>query len=161
MHAEGITPADQAVAAQLMAAEAAPLLIALNKCDAVVGRGKSSALPAQVFGSRGGRRGRSWRSRRRPGPGWRRWRLRWCGPTRASESDAAESVIVTAARHALALEAAHQALEHALQTTRARLPGDFIAIDVRGALDALGEITGETVTEEIVHRIFQDFCVGK
>ena len=43
----------------------------------------------------------------------------------------------------------------------ATLPGDFIAIDVRGALDQLGLITGETVTEDIIHRIFRDFCVGK
>ena len=42
-----------------------------------------------------------------------------------------------------------------------RIRQHFIAIDVRGALDALGLITGETVTEEIIHRIFHDFCVGK
>ena len=47
------------------------------------------------------------------------------------------------------------------RTTAQRLPGDFIAIDARGALDALGLITGETVTEDIIHRIFHDFCVGK
>jgi tRNA modification GTPase len=82
-------------------------------------------------------------------------------PYLAPEPDAVESVVITASRHAQALDKAHQTLRHALETTRARLPGDFIAIDVRGALDALGEITGETVTEEIVHRIFQDFCVGK
>ena len=52
-------------------------------------------------------------------------------------------------------------LKVAERTAELRLPGDFIAIDARGALDALGLITGETVTDDIVHRIFRDFCVGK
>lgn len=75
--------------------------------------------------------------------------------------DAAESVVVTSARHRQALEAARDSLQNALATTTQRLPGDFIAIDARGALDALGLITGETVTDDIIHRIFHDFCVGK
>ncbi len=79
-------------------------------------------------------------------------------PEAAEES---ETVIVAAARHRQALEAAVAAVREAERTTQACLPGDFIALDVRGALDALGQITGETVTEEIIHRIFHDFCVGK
>ena len=38
---------------------------------------------------------------------------------------------------------------------------DFVTIDLRAALNAIGEITGETATEEIIHRIFHDFCIGK
>ena len=39
---------------------------------------------------------------------------------------------------------------------------DVMALaDIRAALDSLGQITGETATDEIIHRIFHDFCVGK
>ncbi|HLK57743.1 MAG TPA: tRNA uridine-5-carboxymethylaminomethyl(34) synthesis GTPase MnmE [Chthonomonadaceae bacterium] len=73
----------------------------------------------------------------------------------------AEPAILSNARHRQALEAAYNNLQEALLTTANRLPGDFVAIDVRGALSALGLVTGETVTEDIIHRIFHDFCVGK
>jgi tRNA modification GTPase len=72
-----------------------------------------------------------------------------------------EDAVVGAARHREALEAALASLREAEQTALHALPGDFVAIDVRGALDAVGRITGQTVDEEIVHRIFRDFCVGK
>lgn len=75
--------------------------------------------------------------------------------------EAADSVVVSSERHQQALESARRSLLEAERTVRERLPGDFIAIDIRGALDALGLITGETVTEDIIHRIFRDFCVGK
>ena len=74
---------------------------------------------------------------------------------------AAEPVLVSSARHRQALEAAYHSLQEAERTVAQQLPGDFIAIDARGALDSLGLITGETVTEDIIHRIFRDFCVGK
>ena len=77
------------------------------------------------------------------------------------DGDGTGTVLVSNARHRQALEAALRSLQEAERTFRLRLPGDFIAIDTRGALDALGQITGETVTEEIIHRIFHDFCVGK
>ena len=77
-------------------------------------------------------------------------------------SDATDrSVVVSNARHHEALFSAKERLVEAIKTTELRLPGDFIAIDARGALDFLGLITGETVTDDIVHRIFKDFCVGK
>jgi tRNA modification GTPase len=78
-----------------------------------------------------------------------------------AEGVAVESIVVSNSRHREALESALGSLVEAERTAGARLPGDFIAIDARGALDALGLITGETVTDDIVHRIFKDFCVGK
>jgi tRNA modification GTPase len=77
------------------------------------------------------------------------------------DADNAETVVVANVRHIHALQQAAASLEQAAQTAANRLPGDFVAIDVRGALDAIGQITGETVNEEIIHRIFHDFCVGK
>ena len=41
------------------------------------------------------------------------------------------------------------------------LPYDCIEIDVRNAIDLLGEITGDTVQDEIINEIFSRFCIGK
>ena len=38
---------------------------------------------------------------------------------------------------------------------------DFLSIDLRGAWEALGEITGDTADEDLLDRIFADFCIGK
>ena len=158
--AEGVTSADRSVAAQLTASEAAPLLIVLNKCDALPEE-RLPALRAQVLSGFSVGPPQVLTVSAQTGAGLEALEAALVRPYLPTEADSEESVVITAARHAQALESARQALDHALQTTRDGLPGDFIAIDVRGALDALGEITGETVTEEIVHRIFQDFCVGK
>jgi tRNA modification GTPase len=40
-------------------------------------------------------------------------------------------------------------------------PQDLIAIDVRGAIMALGEVSGQQVSEEVIEQVFQNFCVGK
>ncbi len=79
----------------------------------------------------------------------------------ADAGSSAEEVVVSSVRHRTALEQTLANLQYAAATASAGMPGDFIVIDVRGALDALGQITGETAAEEIIHRIFHDFCVGK
>ncbi len=73
----------------------------------------------------------------------------------------ADSVVISNVRHKAALEQARDSIDLALGTTLERLPGDFITIDLRAALNAVGLVTGETASEEIIHRIFHDFCVGK
>jgi len=72
-----------------------------------------------------------------------------------------ESLLLTHARHVQAVETARQHLLSALNATRAGLPLEVLAVDLRGAWLALGEITGETVDEQLVDRIFRDFCIGK
>jgi tRNA modification GTPase len=75
--------------------------------------------------------------------------------------DAGESVIVTNARHRDALRRASASLGQALQSVRRGLAGELVSIDVRAAADALGEITGAITTDEILDRIFSEFCIGK
>ena len=72
-----------------------------------------------------------------------------------------EGTVVTHARHKQALEAASAHLAEARRTLSAGLPADFVSIDVRSALDALGKITGETATEDVIEEIFSRFCIGK
>lgn len=64
-------------------------------------------------------------------------------------------------RQAAALTRAQLALEQVRNTLDRRLPLDFWTIDLRCAIQALGEITGEDVTESVLDRIFSRFCIGK
>jgi tRNA modification GTPase len=64
-------------------------------------------------------------------------------------------------RQASVLTTAKNALEQVQKTIGDRLPLDFWTIDLRTAIQALGEITGEEVTESVLERIFSRFCIGK
>ncbi|MBN3884574.1 MAG: tRNA uridine-5-carboxymethylaminomethyl(34) synthesis GTPase MnmE [Nostoc sp.] len=64
-------------------------------------------------------------------------------------------------RQAAALTQAKISLEQVQATITQQLPLDFWTIDLRGAIQALGEITGEEVTESVLERIFSKFCIGK
>ncbi|WP_414550546.1 tRNA uridine-5-carboxymethylaminomethyl(34) synthesis GTPase MnmE [Anabaena sp. CCY 0017] len=64
-------------------------------------------------------------------------------------------------RQAAALTQAKISLEQVQVTIADQLPLDFWTIDLRGAIQALGEITGEQVTESVLDRIFSRFCIGK
>jgi len=80
---------------------------------------------------------------------------------RGSDPQDAGAAVVTHSRHRNALASALEQLEAARRTIAEGLPPDFISIDVRGALVALGEITGETATDDIINEIFSRFCIGK
>jgi tRNA modification GTPase len=64
-------------------------------------------------------------------------------------------------RHQAALEQARESLHKAHETAQGGLSPEFIAMDLRGTLDSLGLIIGATYTEDILERIFRDFCIGK
>lgn len=68
--------------------------------------------------------------------------------------------IVTNVRHADAIRKAHERLKEA-RDGFASAPTDCVLVDVRAAWTCLGEITGNTASEDIVNAIFQRFCVGK
>jgi len=73
----------------------------------------------------------------------------------------AEPPLVTNVRHRQALKDASVALSHALDSLRKGLPSELVAVDLRGALNAVGLIVGETATEELLDLIFSRFCIGK
>jgi tRNA modification GTPase len=64
-------------------------------------------------------------------------------------------------RQAAALTQSKIALEQVQETIINQLPLDFWTIDLRTAIQALGEITGEEVTESVLDQIFSRFCIGK
>lgn len=72
-----------------------------------------------------------------------------------------ESVIVSSARQEDALRRAREHMAEFMSSVREGLPADLLSIDVRNSWEALGEITGSTVTEDLLDRIFKDFCIGK
>ena len=65
------------------------------------------------------------------------------------------------AREADILRRASEYLSNALQTIENGMSADFVSIDLRSAWETLGEITGETVGEDIIDEIFSKFCLGK
>jgi tRNA modification GTPase len=78
-----------------------------------------------------------------------------------SSAGAPEGNITANARHIDALRRARQELEEALSSLKNGFSEEVQASRARAALSCLGEITGETATEEILARIFKNFCVGK
>lgn len=72
-----------------------------------------------------------------------------------------ESVLVTNARHQQSLESASMSLRQALTTIENREPIDLLSIDLLAARNSLGLITGETASEDLIDRIFSEFCIGK
>ena len=72
-----------------------------------------------------------------------------------------EGTFVTDARQAEILRQADEHLEASIRTIEASMGLDFISIDLRSAWEKLGELTGETVGEDIINEIFSKFCIGK
>src|SRR6056297_1298813 len=75
--------------------------------------------------------------------------------------DMDSETIVTQSRHKDALVKALEAIERVIVSHETNMPYDFLTIDLKDCLNALGEITGETVADDIIDRIFTDFCLGK
>ena len=72
-----------------------------------------------------------------------------------------ESPIVTNARHQEALRRADEGLNYAIESLENGMPPELVAVDLRISLEGLGDIVGKTTTEDILDRIFSQFCVGK
>ena len=72
-----------------------------------------------------------------------------------------ESTFVRDEREADILRRAVNHLNSARETIKSDVGIDFVSIDLRAALELFGEITGETVTEDVINEIFSKFCIGK
>ena len=69
--------------------------------------------------------------------------------------------ILTNLRHYIALNDAREALHVVVEGLNNRLTSDMLALDIKRALNALGEVTGEISSQEILINIFGKFCIGK
>ncbi len=77
------------------------------------------------------------------------------------EVKAKDRLMVTNVRHKNALERGLKSLQDGIQAIKNKLPMDFIEVDFKNTWDFLGEITGDTVGEDLIDHIFQNFCIGK
>ena len=71
------------------------------------------------------------------------------------------SFIITNIRHKELIKKANKNIEDAINTLKNNLPIDIISINIKDALENLGNITGENVSENIINEIFKKFCLGK
>ena len=144
---EGVTEDDLRIAARL---DAKKTILAVNKTDLAAApelAGLDSRFPAVFLSAKQGR-------------GLEQLAQTVESMFRLGAISADGSATITSLRHKQALAAAEEHLAAALAAVGA-VPADLIAIDVTDAISALGEITGQTVSEEIVERIFSRFCLGK
>ena len=72
-----------------------------------------------------------------------------------------ESTVVSNVRHFEALSKAEESLGEVLNGLASGITADFVAMDIRRALQFLGEITGEISTDDLLGNIFGKFCIGK
>lgn len=72
-----------------------------------------------------------------------------------------EGIVISNLRHKIALESATTSLDRAMYALREDQPLEILALELRDALDKLGEIVGAVTTEDILNKIFKEFCIGK
>lgn len=75
--------------------------------------------------------------------------------------EAGDGLIIMNLRHRLALERVMSGIDQALASVRSGVQPEFVAVDLRGASDALSEIVGDITSDDILNRIFSEFCIGK
>jgi tRNA modification GTPase len=78
-----------------------------------------------------------------------------------NQSAPEQSLAAINARHKALLETARTGLAAAAELVRENRPPELAAVELRTALDALGQIVGATDTEDILGEIFGRFCIGK
>lgn len=76
-------------------------------------------------------------------------------------SKSSSEIILTNLRHKICLENVVNSLMNVIDSLDKKMSGEFISVDLRNALNYLGEITGEVTNEEILNNIFSKFCIGK
>ncbi len=79
----------------------------------------------------------------------------------AGDTDTTSSNIVPNARHRQALEKADACFQSAAFEMQQKRPMEIVAFELKSGIDALGEITGEITSDEVIENIFSRFCLGK
>jgi tRNA modification GTPase len=145
--AAGWGPADQRVRELVPAG--VPLLLVGNQCDrcGLAAGTVEAGAPAQVLISALNGAGEAELGQ---------MLLQCCG---ASASEGLQVALNDRQRQLAA--AAAESLQRSLEAAADGLPWDFWTIDLAAAAATLGEITGETVTEAVLDRVFSRFCIGK
>ncbi|NMB95294.1 MAG: GTP-binding protein, partial [Clostridiaceae bacterium] len=77
------------------------------------------------------------------------------------EIESTEDAMVTNIRHADLIQKTLNNVKDAISAYESCMPLDCITVDIRNAVYSLGEITGESVSEDIINEIFSRFCIGK
>jgi tRNA modification GTPase len=134
--------------------EPARALVALNKIDLPCGLGMDRALDLR-------RRHAALEVSARTGEGVDGLRCRLAELAAGGAAAGGEPAFVTNLRHFDLLTRAAAALARAEGAARDRLSEEYVLVDLKEALDRLGEITGEVGVEGIYERIFKNFCIGK
>jgi tRNA modification GTPase len=71
------------------------------------------------------------------------------------------NILITNERHKMQINKATKNIDEAIKTINENMPVDIISIYIKQAMDDLGEITGTSVTDDIINEIFKKFCLGK
>jgi tRNA modification GTPase len=79
----------------------------------------------------------------------------------AQELTSGEGVLLSRTRHLECVNRALESLGRAKEAVEAGMEHEFVALDLREGLDALGDIVGQVSTDDILNKIFSEFCVGK
>ncbi len=72
-----------------------------------------------------------------------------------------EEAVLTRARHAEGVQRALRRVEEAAVSHRQGVSVEFVLLDLKGAMEALEEMTGRITTDEVLNHIFSEFCIGK
>jgi tRNA modification GTPase len=72
-----------------------------------------------------------------------------------------EGICVTNVRHKKCLVEACKHITKAHTVAEAKESPEFVALELKAAMDKIGEIIGETTTEDVLNEIFASFCIGK
>jgi tRNA modification GTPase len=136
--------------------EGQKLIVVLNKIDLLPGRHVGvSDLPA------GAPIARSIQLSARTGEGVSELCEAIADVAVSGQPEAEADLFVTSKRQFEALSRGVESLDRAVESMKQGRTNEFLALDVRGAIQAMSEITGEVSSEDILNAIFSSFCVGK
>lgn len=79
----------------------------------------------------------------------------------AGEVEISSDVVINNVRHKNQLDKAYKNIISVIDDIRAMVPIDCLEVDLKNCWENLGEISGETIGEDILDRIFSEFCIGK